>query len=78
MSVTNMQAATQGALGALKNKMGALKNDNDVLRDENDMLKREVEKWKDQVSGVGVVFSYSIRLLLRANLHFPDSVSAAH
>ena len=72
--MTNMQAATQGALGALKNKMGALKNENDVLRDENDMLKREVDKWRDQVSAVGVFLFY--QLALPASI-ISDSVSAA-
>lgn len=54
----NMQQATQGALGALKNKMAALKNENDNLRDENDMLRRDQDGQKNEVSRVGVIFLF--------------------
>lgn len=69
-----MQQATQGALGALKNKMASLKNENDLLRDENDMSKREVDKWKDEVSRVGVAFLHFYQLAFACHHHFRHCV----
>lgn len=56
MSIHNMQAATQGALGALKGKMSAMKQENDCLKDENEALRREVENGKQEIARVSVPF----------------------
>ena len=49
---TQLQTATSGAIGTLKQKMGNLKQENDALKDENEMQRKIVFEKEEKISNV--------------------------